>query len=146
MFVADTLLEYDERWCHGSAEHEFARVVGTHQHVCPADTHDTGGHDTILEKAGERHWTGLRRRAGACGQWLQGALGRVAEFVAQRCWCEDFLLRSMCFHSILYVLHQQWVEPPAKWACPGNGDGGVLSPGRSSTFQAGSVCSHAILP
>jgi hypothetical protein len=42
---------------------------------------------------------------------------KVTEFVSQRCWCEDFLLRSMCFHSILYVLYQEWVEPPVKWAC-----------------------------
>jgi hypothetical protein len=122
---------------------EWWELTNTYAPLTPMTKEDTTRFLKKLERGiGQASDAGQAHVANGCKvHW-----DKVAEFVAQRCWCEDFLLRSMCFHSILYVLHQQWVEPPAKWACPGSGDGGVLSPGRSSKFQAGSVCSHAIVP
>jgi hypothetical protein len=122
---------------------EWWELTNKYAPLTPMTKEDTTRFSKKLERGiGQTSDAGKAHVANGCK--VHG--DRVAEFVAQRCWCEDFLLRSMCFHSILYVLHQQWVEPPDKWACPGSGHGGVLSPGRSSKFQAGSVCSHAIVP
>ena len=55
-----------------------------------------------------------------------------------RCWCEDFHLRSLCFHTLLWLVDCGWVSAPAKW---GGGRGLQVTDtrGRPTHFHAGSV-------
>jgi hypothetical protein len=63
---------------------------------------------------------------------------KVGDNTAMRCWCEDFQLRSICFHAAQYVVHQDFVSPPAKWGGVGGASCGQRA-GRPTHFRPNSV-------
>ena len=32
-----------------------------------------------------------------------------------RCWCEDYLLWSLCLNVLLFLVSKQYIDPSSKW-------------------------------